>query len=378
MLSDAELIDWLQLINTENIGPITFFKLLQTHGSAAAALEALPQKYKKFSRSLAEKELKKAQSNDIKIIDINDALYPQTLKSLEDAPPLLYVAGNAELLNSSLSLAVVGARNASINGRKTASRLAYELTNNQVLIISGMARGIDSAAHKGALYALDQQGPTIAVLGTGVDVIYPPENAQLFQQIKAQGAVISEFPLSTGPQPTNFPRRNRIVAGLALGTLVVEATEKSGSLITARLALENGRDIFAVPGAPYDQRAQGPNRLIKEGAALVENSEDILRQLLLGNTRKIKPLARPKEQDLFSAPIDISQKTVDIPQQSSATTNLTELLNYEGVYVDEIIRRSGLDPSSVSLALLELEMDGKIERQPGNKVTLIRTNRKNR
>ena len=278
-------------------------------------------------------------------------------------------------MNSPLTLAVVGARNASINGRKTAAKIACELTSNQVLIISGMARGIDSAAHKGALHALNQQGPTLAVLGTGVDVVYPPENQDLYQKIIDNGAVISEFPLGTGPQPNNFPRRNRIVAALAQGTLVVEATARSGSLITARLALEQGRDIFAVPGSPLDQRAQGPNRLIKDGANLVESAEDILNILLLNNNRRIRPFIKPRTQDLFAAPIDISEKTADIPQQSSAADSLLNLLDFEGVYVDEIIRRSGLDASSLSLLLLELEMDGKIERRAGNKVALIKSNR---
>ena len=213
------------------------------------------------------------------------------------------------------------------------------------------------------------------MLGTGVDVVYPPENQDLYQKIIDNGAVISEFPLGTGPQPNNFPRRNRIVAALAQGTLVVEATARSGSLITARLALEQGRDIFAVPGSPLDQRAQGPNRLIKDGANLVESAEDILNILLLNNNRRIRPFIKPRTQDLFAAPIDISEKTADIPQQSSAADSLLNLLDFEGVYVDEIIRRSGLDASSLSLLLLELEMDGKIERRAGNKVALIKSNR---
>ncbi len=375
MIADNEVIDWLQLINCENIGPVTFFKLLETYGSAASALTSLPAKYKKFPRSAAEKEFNRAQAAGIQIIAYTDGRYPAALKQLDDAPPLLYVRGNAELLNAPLSLAVVGARNASINGRKTAAKIACELTSNQVLIISGMARGIDSAAHKGALHALNQQGPTLAVLGTGVDVVYPPENQDLYQKIIDNGAVISEFPLGTGPQPNNFPRRNRIVAALAQGTLVVEATARSGSLITARLALEQGRDIFAVPGSPLDQRAQGPNRLIKDGANLVESAEDILNILLLNNNRRIRPFIKPRTQDLFAVPIDISEKTADIPQQSSAADSLLNLLDFEGVYVDEIIRRSGLDASTLSLLLLELEMDGKIERRAGNKVALIKSNR---
>lgn len=213
MQNQEQLLDWIQLINSGNIGPVTFYKLIDFYQSAEAALEALPKlkKYKLCSRDFAKRELDKAYAKGIRILTKLDNAYPENLQHIEDAPPVLYVWGNAALLNAPLSLSVVGARNASINGRKTASHLAYDLTNNGVLIISGMARGIDSAAHKGAMYAKKQCGETIAVLGTGVDVIYPAENAKLYDQIKEQGAVISEFPLGTEAQSSNFPRRNRIV-----------------------------------------------------------------------------------------------------------------------------------------------------------------------
>lgn len=369
MTKQEQLLDWLQLINCENIGPITFYKLLSVYESAAAALAELPKfpKYKIFPRDKAKKELELSQRKGIHLISYDSEYYPENLKQIEDAPPLLYVKGRLETLRHPLGLSVVGARNASINGRKTASKIAYDLTNNNVLIISGMARGIDSAAHKGAMYARNQQGETLAVLGTGVDIPYPSENTTLYDQIVAQGAIISEFPLGSPAQANNFPRRNRIVSSLSLGTLVVEATLHSGSLITARLALEQGKDIFAIPGSPQDARALGPNKLIKDGAVLVENAEDILEVLSINNQKQINQY------------VDNLQKNADIPQikisdepQNVGDVSVIDYLTPEGVSVDEIIRASGLSASEISLALLELELSGRIERQVGNKVALIK------
>lgn len=242
------------------------------------------------------------------------------------------------------------------------------------MIVSGMARGIDTAAHKGAMFALNRTGSTVAVLGTGIDIAYPAENQKLCEQIAGQGAVISEFPLGTEPSAGNFPRRNRIVSALTDGTLVVEASLHSGSLITARLALEQGRDVFAVPGFPTDERSAGPNKLIKDGAFLVENAEDILNVLSADARRKIPRTPRPVQTDLFVKPLDKESKTADIPDTASPDreTDILSLLTPAGVYVDELIRVSGLDSAAVSLRLLELEMEGRIERQVGNKVALIK------
>lgn len=365
---ENDIIDCLRLINSENVGPVTFYKLIREYGSIAAALDALPSAIKTTPcpKADAEAELERAQKIGAKIITYRDREYPALLKPLNDRPPLLYVLGNPGLLNLPLSISIVGARNATINGRKTASKIAHDLTNNKILVISGMARGIDSAAHKGAMYACDQQGPTIAVLGTGVDIPYPKENAGLYNQIIEQGAIVSEFPLGTLPQAANFPRRNRIVAGLSCGTLVVEASLNSGSLITARLALEQGRDIFAVPGSPQDNRSLGPNKLIKDGAVLVESADDILETL--SQTHSVQ----------LTEYIDKLQKNADIPEEENEAEDLPEnicLVDYisrEGVYVDELIRTTGLTVSELSPLLLELELNGKIERQPGNKVALIK------
>lgn len=374
MAAENKIHDYIQLINSANIGPVTFYKLLRQYGSAEAALAALPAGRRTFSRSAAQKEFELARRQNIRLLAFDDPEYPENLRAAEDAPPVIYVRGQINCLRQPLSLSIVGARNASLNGRKLASQISCELTSQGIMIVSGMARGIDTAAHKGAMFALNRTGSTVAVLGTGIDIAYPAENQKLCEQIAGQGAVISEFPLGTEPSAGNFPRRNRIVSALTDGTLVVEASLHSGSLITARLALEQGRDVFAVPGFPTDERSAGPNKLIKDGAFLVENAEDILNVLSADARRKIPRTPRPVQTDLFVKPLDKESKTADIPDTASPDreTDILSLLTPAGVYVDELIRVSGLDSAAVSLRLLELEMEGRIERQVGNKVALIK------
>lgn len=374
MAAENKILDYIQLINSANIGPVTFYKLLRQYGSAEAALAALPAGRRTFSRSAAQKEFELARRQNIRLLAFDDPEYPENLRAAEDAPPVIYVRGQINCLRQPLSLSIVGARNASLNGRKLASQISCELTSQGVMIVSGMARGIDTAAHKGAMFALNRTGSTVAVLGTGIDIAYPAENQKLCEQIAEQGAVISEFPLGTEPSAGNFPRRNRIVSALTDGTLVVEASLHSGSLITARLALEQGRDVFAVPGFPTDERSAGPNKLIKDGAFLVENAEDILNVLSEDARRKIPRTPRPVQTDLFVKPLDKESKTADIPDTASPDreTDILSLLTPAGVYVDELIWVSGLDSAAVSLRLLELEMEGRIERQVGNKVALIK------
>ena len=374
MAAENKILDYIQLINSANIGPVTFYKLLRQYGSAEAALAALPAGRRTFSRSAAQKEFELARRQNIRLLAFDDPEYPENLRAAEDAPPVIYVRGQINCLRQPLSLSIVGARNASLNGRKLASQISCELTSQGIMIVSGMARGIDTAAHKGAMFALNRSGSTVAVLGTGNDIAYPAENQQLCEQKAGQGAVISEFPLGTEPSAGNFPRRNRIVSALTDGTLVVEASLHSGSLITARLALEQGRDVFAVPGFPTDERSAGPNKLIKDGAFLVENAEDILNVLSADARRKIPRTPRPVQTDLFVKPLDKESKTADIPDTASPDreTDILSLLTPAGVYVDELIRVSGLDSAAVSLRLLELEMEGRIERQVGNKVALIK------
>lgn len=374
MTAGNEIIDCLQLINSENIGPVTFSKLIEKHGCAAEALVWLRENKRKvlFPRGQAEREFERAEKSGVRILTVFDEDYPKNLKTTEDRPPVLYVKGNVQCLNVPLSISVVGARNASISARKLASKISYDLTNNQVMVVSGMARGIDAAAHKGALFALGQKGQTVAVLGTGIDIVYPSENKALYEQISEQGAVVSEFLFGTQPQAVNFPRRNRVVSALSLGTLVVEAKVNSGSLITARYALEQGREVFAVPGFPDDARSSGSNKLIKEGAALVESAEDVLDCLCVGNRVQLQEQMQLNFLEAKNKKIQtIEDKSEDsIPLDGEG--KIIDYLNYEGIYVDDIIRASGLDASTIAMKLLELELDGKLVRMSGNKVALIK------
>jgi len=372
MATEKEILDYLQLINTENIGAKTFSQLINKYGSAERALAELPSRYKPYSRTKAQEELSLAKHLGIHVLISTDKSYPQSLLNIVDYPPVLYAKGDISLLNNNICIAIVGSRNASINGRKLASKIAYDLSSQGIIIVSGMARGIDASAHKGAMHALNQQGPTIAVLGTGVDVPYPIENEDIYQQISQQGCIISEFPINTSPLASNFPRRNRIISGLSNGILVAEANLHSGSLITAYTAVEQGREIMALPGSPIDNRSQGANKLIKDGAYLVENAEDIIS--IIQNThihRNIK-ITTPVQNDLFTKPLDNEVKIDNIPQQKTKKSQIIDFLTVDGVYVDEIIQESGLDSAIVTTELLELELEGIIYRLPGNKVALIK------
>lgn len=378
-MKQQELIDWIQLINSDGIGPVSFYKLLNKHGSATEALKYLSEKQLLYPRKDAEYVLKKAQQLKVAIIARTDELYPQNIAELNDAPPILFVKGRTDILNYPLTVSIVGSRNATVNGRKIASKIAYDLTQNDVIVTSGMARGIDTAAHKGALYAKEQQGATIAVLGTGVDVPYPAENNALYEQICEQGAVISEFVLGTTPQAANFPRRNRLVSALGVGTLVVEASLNSGSLITARTALEQGKDIFAVPGSPLDGRSAGANKLIREGAILTESADDILQTLTFTQNQqiknytlhsaKVKPLDKPQKNDNICAQTDTAET-------KSNAEALTALIPPEGIGIDELIRTGGGNAEQTMMMITELELEGVIERVNGS--TLALKNRKNR
>ena len=378
-MKQQELIDWIQLINSDGIGPVSFYKLLNKHGSAAEALKYLSETQLLYPRKDAEYVLKKAQQLKVAIIARTDELYPQNIAELNDAPPILFVKGRTDILNYPLTVSIVGSRNATVNGRKIASKIAYDLTQNDVIVTSGMARGIDTAAHKGALYAKEQQGATIAVLGTGVDVPYPAENNALYEQICEQGAVISEFVLGTTPQAANFPRRNRLVSAIGVGTLVVEASLNSGSLITARTALEQGKDIFAVPGSPLDGRSAGANKLIREGAILTESADDILQTLTFTQNQqiknytlhsaKVKPLDKPQKNDNICAQTDTAET-------KSNAEALTALIPPEGIGIDELIRTGGGNAEQTMMMITELELEGVIERINGS--TLALKNRKNR
>jgi DNA processing protein len=367
-LSDAEKLAWLRLIRTDNVGPITFRRLLERFGSAARALDALPdlarrggraQGLKPRAKAEAEAEIEAVRACGARLLAWGEPDYPPLLAHVEDAPPLLSVLGHAGLLNKK-AIAVVGARNASINGCRFAERLARDCGQGGLLVVSGMARGIDAAAHKGGLAT-----GTLAVLGGGIDVIYPKENADLYRRIVGEGVLVSEVAPGTQPQARHFPRRNRLISGVSRGVVVVEASPRSGSLITARMALEQGRDVFAVPGAAMDPRARGTNHLIRQGAILTESAEDVLSAV---NESPAPRLADRKAVDLKGN----SPAAPEPGELEKARKTIEKRLDSAPLVVDEIIRNCQFSPSVVSWVLLELELAGRLERHPGNQVSLIK------
>ena len=362
-LTDRERRDWLRLMRSERVGPITFFQLLKRFGSAAKALEALPDlarrggraSLKVYSAEAADRELGRLAALEARLIGRFEPDYPEALAALDDAPPLLTVRGRADLLQRRM-IAIVGARNASANGIRLARQLAADLGAAGLVVVSGLARGIDAAAHRGALAT-----GTVAVMAGGVAVIYPSENTSLFEEVVGQGTAVSEMPPDFEPQARHFPQRNRIVSGLSLGAVVVDAALKSGSLITARLALEQGREVFAVPGSPLDPRARGSNDLLRRGAVLTETAQDILEAL--GQT--LAAPAKPLTAQQFEGPL-ASDYEVD-----SALPRVLEKLGPAPTQVDEIVRQCQLPAALVHMVLLELELAGRLTRHPGNMVSLI-------
>lgn len=366
-ISPAERLDRLRLIRSENVGPRTFRRLLERFGTAAAALAALPElaargggkrPIKVCAKGVAEAELAAAERLGAVALCWGEAAYPAFLAATDDAPPVLYARGNVSMLTKPM-VAMVGARNASINGRNLARRLAADLGRAGMVVASGLARGIDTAAHEGALAS-----GTVAVLAGGVDVVYPPENQRLYDDVVAMGCAVSEMPPGTQPQASHFPRRNRIISGLSLGVVVLEASLKSGSLITARMAADQGREVFAVPGHPADPRAAGPNDLIRHGATLTERADDVL--AVLGDLLR-RPLAEGSGGGFDGAAPALPSDS----ELSAARSRVVESLGPAPVTVDSVIRECQLSASVVSLVLLELELAGRLERHPGNQVSLL-------
>jgi DNA processing protein len=377
-LSDAEKIDWLQLCRSGGVGPRTFFKLLERFGTARRAYEELPrlmqeaggERWRRCRRDEAEAEIEAMQALGGHLIARVEPEYPTRLAEIADPPPLLSVLGEPALLGAP-AVAIVGARNASAHGRMMARTLAKDLTEAGLAVVSGLARGIDTAAHDGVLAA---RGATVAVIASGLDVPYPPDNEQLMAEIAETGAVVSERPLGAVPQARHFPRRNRMIAGLSLGVVVVEAAPQSGSLITARLAAEQGREVMAVPGSPMDPRHRGTNQLLRDGANLVESADDIGAALGAALADRPAPIRRPRRADPpASAP---KKKTPSAPRAPATPPSgdllgrLQERLGVEPLLVDELIRQCHATTAEVQQALLELELEGRIERHPGNRVSL--------
>ncbi len=368
-LSDAEKLEWIRLARSEGVGPVTFFHLLRFCGGAAKALAALPELARRSGRKApirlgtekdAERELSAVRRAGAQILAWLEPSYPVPLAAIEDAPPLMTVRGDVSLL-SKRNIAMVGARNASANGRALAERIARDLGKEAFVVASGLARGIDAAAHRGAL-----ESGTVAVLAGGVDICYPPEHKALYDAIAAAGALVAELPPGTEPLARHFPRRNRVISGLSEGVVVVEAALRSGSLITARLAGEQGREVFAVPGSPLDPRCHGSNNLIRQGAALTESAEDVLRGLG-GRRIAAAPAAALAAPDLAPLPPPAEADS------DKARVLLIEHLSPSPTAVDELVRQTELPPALVASALLELELAGRIERHPGNRVARLGT-----
>lgn len=361
-----KLISYIQLINSAGIGPIHFQRLLERFGTVEKALRELSQKRKIYPKEKAEEELMTAEIKHVKIITFEDEIYPYNLKQIEDFPPILYALGNTNLLKNDNALAVVGSRNASISARHFAQEISSGLANKNIVVISGLARGIDAAAHEGALSC---NANTIAVLGTGIDVIYPKENEELYKKIAKHGLILSEYPFHTKPQASNFPRRNRLISGLSKGTLVIEADIHSGSLITAHQALEQGRDVYAVPGAPHDGRSSGCNQLLKDGAILVESIADILNNFNFTQTEftphKVK---RIETADLFEYSLDNQENKNDIKDNNDEYQKLLSLISESGEDIDSLIRNMDTSAAEVLMMIVELELDNKVIRLPGNKI----------
>jgi DNA processing protein len=361
-LSDSERRAWLRLARTQNVGPVTFAQLVGAFGSASTALKEVPRMVKRGggddlripSEDDAARELAALARIGGRMIASCESEFPHGLAAVEPPPPLLSVVGHATLLQREM-VAVVGARNASALGRKFANTIARDLSNAGLVVASGLARGIDAAAHEGAL-----GGGTVAVVAGGVDVVYPPENAALHERVRAEGCIVSEMGLGVQPQARHFPRRNRIISGLSRGVVIVEASEGSGSLITANFALEQGREIFAVPGSPLDPRAKGTNRLIREGATLTESAEDVLAVL------------RPILGGHFHEPASTGGAGGGAAAQSESDqirAQVEEALGPAPVEVDELVRICRASPQAVMIILLELELAGRITRHPGNRVS---------
>jgi DNA processing protein len=350
----------LQLIRTSTIGPVTYRQLVSRFGDAARAIEALPMLARRgggepprvADAAGIEREAARVAQLGARYLFIDDPDYPPLLAQLENPPPALIVRGDVSLATR-LPVAIVGARNASAAACRFARGLAHDLADAGAAVVSGLARGIDTQAHVGAL-----EGGTVAVIAGGIDVVFPPENAELQERVAGQGLLIAEQPPGTEPRARHFPYRNRIIAGLSIGTVVVEAAPKSGSLITARLANEAGRDVMAVPGSPLDPRAQGCNLLIREGATLVQSAADVLEQV-----RPIDARAVRSPTSSYAGPPPEDATDAD-------RRRVADLLGPVPVSVDELIRQSGAVPAVVQTVLLELELAGRLERHAGGRVSL--------
>ncbi len=361
MVSSADQFDRLRLIRSPNIGPVTYRQLIARFGSAAAALDALPDLIMRgggratvrANAGEIEREMKATEAAGARYLFLGDSDYPHLLGHLDNAPPAIMVRGDVTLLQRD-PVAIVGARNASAGACRFARTLAYELGDAGFAVVSGLARGIDTAVHTGSI-----DSGTIAVIAGGIDIAYPPENRELQDAIAERGLLIAEMPPGTEPRARHFPYRNRIIAGLSFGTVVIEAAPKSGSLITARLAAEAGREVMAIPGSPLDPRSHGCNQLIREGATLVQSAAEIAE------------LLRPMDERVVRrTDANTSTRAAIEDGGDSDRRAVIDLMGMTYVSVDELVRQSGASQPVAQMVLLELELAGKLERGAGGKVRL--------
>ena len=378
--TEDDRLSWLRLIRSRRVGVATFWRLIEEHGSARAALLALPEiakaagvdAYEPCPEGVVRAEYKAGKAAGARLLCRGEPAYPQALADISDAPPVLWVRGDTTLLSRPM-VALVGARSASSLGTRMARKLAEGLGAAGLTVVSGLARGVDAAAHAAALPT-----GTVAVMAGGVDIFYPAENASLAEQIARQGLLLSEQPIGLDPVARHFPMRNRIVAGLSRIVVVVEAAHRSGSLITARIALEQGRDVLAVPGHPFDARASGCNALIRDGATLVRGVEDILAALAAmpaeGETRR--PASAPAQMEFAhvpSAPVTEPAKTAARPnaQGPSLHQQILDRLGPSPLAEDQLIRDLALPAAAVSQELVALELDGRVQRQAGGLLSRV-------
>ena len=357
---------YLRLARTDQIGPVTFQRLLGVYGTPEKALDALPElsqrggrkrPLKAFSMAKAKTEYGQTDALNGRYLFWGEEGYPSALQPLPDAPPVLAAHGHLALLEKPM-IAMVGARNASAAARKMTATLSADLSAAGLVIVSGLARGVDGAAHQAAL-----DGGTIAVIGNGAAHAYPRDNADLQTTIIEQGLLLSENPPDTAPQASLFPRRNRIIAGLSLGVIVVEAAQRSGSLITARLAGEQGREVFAVPNSPLDARCLGSNNLLRDGAVITESADDVLNVL--------RPLIEQREMDARAPPPPKRDEMNPTLPDDSLRALIIELMGPVPMTIDELIDAANAPVSAVHLVLLELELAGRLTQEPGGKISLI-------
>ena len=374
--TEDEKLSWLRLLRSRRVGISTFFRMIGEHGSAGAALAALPEvargagltDYSACSEQAALGEVRAGRRAGARLVALGEADYPAALADLDDAPPLLWITGDAAVLRRPM-IAMVGARNASSLGMRMAKALARELAGRGYVIVSGLARGIDTAAHKASA-----ETGTVAVMAGGIDVIYPSENAALAQEIEAAGLRISEQPMGLQPMARHFPRRNRLISGLAAGVVVIEAAAKSGSLITARNALDQGREVLAVPGHPFDARASGCNMLIRDGARLVRNADDVVEALAPIAPAMADRAGQQSELPLAAVPEAPPPPAARHLRETAALhQQILDRLGPSPVAEDQLIRDLKAPANSVAPVLLDLELQGRVSRQAGGLLSLSKT-----